>query len=359
MKVLVTVNCHGVDASAAGGIAMARMMNELGHTVLLQAEPDGPVFIEAEGQGIEAAGLSLRKSAIATGLIPMKKLIKRFDPDVICTTRADGQTACALTISDIPLIRIRCDIRKPRTGKLWRTIDSRTDLVVFPSPFMVEREYAGERDGAVEIIPHPVDTELFSPSKHMETLPRLLISIGRLSPMKGHRTLIRALTLLPEDVCAIIIGSPSQQSQKELLDYAGDLGVENRLSLPGRVNNIREILSKGGIGVVTSLGSEVISRAGMEIMSTGLPLLAAATNGLLDLVNDGETGLFHSPGNYRQLAVQAGFLFDNPAMALRMGRRARNRCVSVFSYQIIGKKWEEVLQTLSGKEHLSGLRVPN
>ncbi len=357
MKVLVTVNCHGVDASAAGGIALARMMNELGHTVLLQAEPSGPVSIEAARQGIEVAGLRLSKSAIATGLVPMKKLIRSFDPDVICTTRADGQTACALAASDIPLVRIRCDIRKPRTGRLWRIIDSRTDLVVFPSRFMVEREYAGEREGAIAVIPHPVDTELFTTGKHMETLPRQLISIGRLSPMKGHRTLIRALALLPEDVCATIIGPPSQQSQEELLAFAGDLGVENRLNLPGRVDNIREILSEGGIGVVTSLGSEVVSRAGMEIMSTGLPLLAAATNGLLDLVNDSETGLFHSPGNHKQLAAQAGFLFDNPDMALRMGRRARNTCVSRFSYPVIGKIWEEILQTLSGKEHLSDLRV--
>ncbi len=359
MRVLVTVNCHGVDASAAGGIALARMMNELDHTVLLQTEPGGPVSIEAARQRIEVAGLCLRKSAIVTGLIPMKKLVKGFDPDVICTTRADGQTACALAVSDIPMVRIRCDIRKPRTGRFWRIIDNRTDLVVFPSRFMVERGYAGERKGEIEVIFHPVDTELFSPVKHMETLPRLLISIGRLSPMKGHRTLIRSLTMLPDNVHATIIGSPSQQSQEELLAFAGDLGVENRLSLPGRIDNIMEILSRGGIGVVTSLGSEVVSRAVMEIMSTGLPVLAAATNGLLDLVNDGETGLFHSPGNYRQLAAQAGFLFDNPAMALRMGRKARNKCVSGFSYPVIGKKWEEVLQTLSGKEHLSGLRIPN
>ena len=358
MRILVTINCHGVDASAAGGIAVARMMNELGHTTLVQTTPGGPVSIEAARQGIEVAGLRLRKSAIVTGSIPMKKLVKRFDPDVICTTRADGQTACALVVGDIPLVRIRCDIRKPRTGRLWRIIDRRTDLVVFPSGFMVERGYAGEREGVISIIPHPVDTELFSPVKHMETFPRLLISIGRLSPMKGHRTLIRALTLLPEDICAIIIGPPSQQSPEELFAFARDLGVENRLNLQGKVENVREILSKGGIGVVTSLGSEAISRAGMEIMSTGLPLLAAATNGLIDLVNDGETGLLHSPGNHRQLAVQAGFLFENPAMAWRMGRRARNICMSRFSYPVIGKKWEEVLQTLSVREHLSGLRVP-
>ncbi|MCD4847247.1 MAG: glycosyltransferase family 4 protein [Candidatus Aegiribacteria sp.] len=358
MRVLVTVNCYGVDASAAGGIALARMMNELGHTVLLQAAPGGPVEKTAGEQGLDVSGLCLQKSAIVTGLLPFKKLVKKFVPDVICTTRADGQTACALAASDIPLVRIRCDIRKPRTGRLWRIIDSRTDLVVFPSRFMVERGYAGEREGAITVISHPVDTEMFSTVKHMETLPRQLISIGRLSPMKGHRTLIRALALLPEDVCATIIGPPSQQSPEELLAFAGDLGVRNRLNLPGRIDNIREILSNGGIGVVTSLGSEVVSRAGMEIMSTGLPLLAAATNGLLDLVNDGETGLFHSPGNHRQLAAQAGFLLDNPDMALRMGRRARNTCVSGFSYPVIGKIWEKALQTLSGKEHLSDLRVP-
>ena len=347
MRILVTINCIGVDASAAGGIALARMMAETGHTVIVQAAPDGPVTRAAAGQGLECIGLNLQKSAFITGLLPFRKLVRSFAPDVICTTRADGQTASAMVAGNVPIVRIRCDIRKPRSGKIWKMIDRRTDLVVFPSFFMIERGYIGEREGPVAVIPHPVDTDLFSSSKKRDAAGPLLVSIGRLSPMKGHRTLIKALKLLPEDVKAVIAGAPSQQSIDELKAFARSLEVDKRINLVGKVEDVRDIIARGTIGVVTSLGSEVVSRAGMEMMSSSLPLLAAATNGLLDLVKDGRTGFFHSPGNYRQLASQAGFLINNPSMAFRMGRKARKMCIDSLSYPVIAETWNIVLMKLA------------
>ncbi len=353
MRILVTINCKGVDASAAGGIALARMMAETGHSVLVQAAPDGTVTGAAAVQGLECAGLNLQKSGFTTGLLSFWKLVRSFAPDVIITTRADGQTACAIA-AGIPTVRIRCDIRKPRSGRFWKLVDRRTDLVVFPSPFMVERNYSGEREGPVAVLPHPVDTEFYTFTEKREPHEPLLVSIGRLSPVKGHRTLIKALQLLPEAVNAVVAGAPSQQSVSELESFARDLGVRKRITFAGKVEDVRELISRGTIGVVTSLGSEVVSRAGMEMMSSGLPLLAAATNGLLNLVEDSRTGLFHSPGNYRQLAAQAAFLLGNPSITRRMGRRARKMCIDRLSYPVIAEKWNLTLTALA-----EGNKIPS
>lgn len=346
MRVIVTVNCHGVDASAQGGLSLALILNRAGHDVLLQAPPGSPVSARAREMGLETSGPDLRKASIISGLLPFRRLVGRFRPDAIVTTRADGQTACALTASHIPMVRIRCDIRKPRAGRLWEFVDRRTDLVVFPSPFMPERGFAGSRRGPVAVIPHPVDTDRFAFRPVPYTSGATLVSLGRLSPMKGHRTLIRAMCLLPPDVRAVIAGPPSQQTAADLEEYAGTLGVADRISITGMVSDPVEIISAGSLGVVTSLGSEVVSRAGMEMMSSGLPLLAAATNGLLDLVRDGETGLLHSPGNHRQLASQAMFILENPALAERMGRRARKICVDEYGMEAVGERWERALDTL-------------
>jgi glycosyltransferase involved in cell wall biosynthesis len=354
LKILVTINCKGVDASAAGGIALARMMSEAGHTVIVQADSDGPVRWAAEAQGLETACLNLQKSAIFAGLIPFRRVVSSFSPDVICTTRADGQTASALIAGNLPLIRIRCDIRLPRSGRLWKLVDRKTDLVVFPSRFMMERDYVGEREGPFTVIPHPVDTDYFCPPGERAFSKPVLLSIGRLSPMKGHRTLIRALQLLPEKVTAVIAGAPSQQSEHELEAFAESLGVSSRISFPGRIEDVRNLLAKGTIGVVTSLGSEVVSRAGMEMMSSELPLLAAASNGLLDLVEDGITGLLHSPGNHRQLASQAAFLLDNPSMTERMGRRGRKMCIDKLSYPVTAEKWCATLELVA-----AGNKIPS
>ncbi|OPL19024.1 MAG: hypothetical protein AVO35_03610 [Candidatus Aegiribacteria sp. MLS_C] len=350
MRVLVTINCHGVDASAEGGLALARMLDRGGHTVLVQTRPGGPVAGKALEWGLETSGPFLRKAAILTGLPPFAKLLRRFSPDVICSTRAEGQTAAVIAAPGVPLVRVRCDIRKPSSGRLWRYVDRRTDLVVFPSPFMLERGYEGERSGPVAVIPHPVDTDRFRGPGEVAVSGSLLVSIGRLSPMKGHRTLIRALSLLPEDVRAVIAGPPSQQSRRDLLDLAFELGVEHRLDLPGNVDDPADLISTARAGVVTSLGSEVVSRSGMEMMSCGLPLLAAATNGLTDLVGDGVTGMLHSPGNHRQLAAQAEFLLNNPSLAESMGRKARRLCVERYSFGAVAGEWESVLSRIAGRE---------
>ena len=354
MRILVTINCKGVDASAAGGIALARMMAQTGHSVTIQAAPDGPVSRAATAQGLECAGLNLQKSAFLTGLLSFRKLIRNYAPDVIVTTRADGQTASAIVAGSILTVRIRCDIRKPRSGRFWKLVDRRTDLVVFPSHFMIDRSYSGKRDGLIAVLPHPVDTDLYQFREERDVLEPLLVSIGRLSPMKGHRTLIRALQLLPENVKAVVAGAPSQQSIEELESFARILGVGKRITFAGKLEDVRDLISRGTIGVVTSLGSEVVSRAGMEMMSSGLPLLAAATNGLLDLVEDGSTGLFHSPGNYRQLATQAAFMLRNPSMTRRMGRRARKMCIDRLSYPVIAEKWNLALMALA-----EGNKIPS
>ena len=347
MRILVTVNCMGVDASAEGGLALVRMMMETGHEVLLQAAPGTDVLSAASEAGMPVETLDLRKASIVSGFFPFRKLVKDFSPDVIIATRADGQTAAAAGAPGVPLVRVRCDIRKPAGGKMWRFVDRRTDLVIFPSMFMVRRGYRGERKGPVAVVPHPVDTELFRPAEEGEKdSPSLLVSIGRLSPMKGHRTLIRALSLVEEEFRAVIAGPPSQQRIGELVEFACACGVGERLDIAGKVEDVAGLVRRATLGTVTSLGSEVISRAGMEMMSSGLPLLAAATNGLLDLLRDGTCGLFHSPGNHRQLARQIRFLLRNPSLAERLGRSGRKICIDEYSFEAVAEEWNCVMNDI-------------
>ncbi|MBD3277385.1 MAG: glycosyltransferase [Candidatus Aegiribacteria sp.] len=348
MRILVTVNCMGVDASADGGLALARMLMETAHEVLLQAPPGTDVISAASEMGLPVAGLDLRKGAIVSGLFPFRRIVKKFSPEAIVATRADGQTAAATVASGVPLVRVRCDIRKPAGGKLWRFVDRRTDLVVFPSMFMVRRGYRGERNGPVAVVPHPVDTELFRPADEGgKDSPPLLISIGRLSPMKGHRTLIKALSLLEEDFKAVIAGPPSQQSMGEIANFASECGVGKRIETAGRVEDVAGLARRATLGIVTSLGSEVVSRAGMEIMSSGLPLLASATNGLLDLLQDGTCGFFHSPGNHEQLARQIRFLMRNPSLSKRLGKSGRKICLDEYSFASVAKEWNGVLDDIA------------
>jgi glycosyltransferase involved in cell wall biosynthesis len=356
VKILITVNCRWWNASAAGGVAQAVCLARRKHTVLVQTGSTSPVLQKASEAGLDTAVLDMEGLGSITGVIPLRNLVRRFGPDAICAHRAEGQSAAALAAGNIPLVRIRSDIRPPHGGQLWRKVDQRTGLVVFPGAFMLNRKYTCQRQGSVAVIPYPVDTDRY-PVVEREETPRDLVSVARLSPVKGHRTLVRALTLLPDGISAIVAGSPAQQSAEDLLAYAEELGVADRLVLRGVVEDVRTLFRSAIAGVVTSLGSEVVSRAGMEMMSSSLPLLAASTNGLPDLVRDGVTGLLHPPGNHTELARQALFLHRNPAAASRLGGNARRFCVENLSYETVGRIWEEHLEALVAGEQHPGWRV--
>lgn len=340
MRILVTVNCKWWNATAEGGFLQAFSLALRGHDVLVQTNLQPPAKYSDLPEKLEIVLSKPVFSLLPGGIFRFRKLVKRFKPDVVCCHRSEDQFIASVSTSRIPIIRIRSDIRKPSTGRFSVLVDSRTDLVVFPSAFMIRKGYAGNRSGPVAIIPQPVDTEYFRPTEKKKE--RLIISPGRLSPMKGHKTLIRALVKIPE-ARAVIAGQPAQQSIEELMNFAAEQGVENRLTLTGRIDDIRPLLSRAVLGVVTSLGSEAVSRAGMEIMASGIPLLAAATNSLLDLVKDGRTGLIHSPGDWETLARQVNWLLNRADIRRKMGKMAREYCISYLSPEIVGSMWEEII----------------
>lgn len=336
MRVFITVNCRWWNASSQGAVMQALALSRTGHDVLLQVPSSGPLEKMARSCGV------LR--VVAGNVWKFLSSARRKRPDVICAHRGDGQTAAAFLLPGVPLVRVRNDQRKASDGMLWRLVDRRTSLVVFPSPFMAARGYQGDRRGAVDVVPFPVDTDLFKPSQHAGE--KVVVSLGRLSPVKGHRVLIKAMATMPPDWRAVIAGGEDQQTSGELSDYAGSLGVKDRIVFTGQVGDVRPLLSGASIGVVTSLGSEVVSRAGLEIMSSGLPLLAAATNGLCDIVRDGLTGLLHSPGNHVQLAAQLNHLALNPEVGHYLGANAREYVCREFSLSSVGRKWEQAFSRL-------------
>jgi glycosyltransferase involved in cell wall biosynthesis len=310
--------------------------------------------MEAEQLGFRLFPVRLEGAWFPLGLLGLRKAIETFRPDLVCAHRSEDQTAVALLDARVPLVRIRSDIRRPVRSALAEWVDRRTDLVVVANPFMLREGYLRHRNGPACCMPMPVDTERFRPS--VARPPGTLLSVGRLSEVKGHRTLIRALAELP-GVRAVIAGQPAQQDVHALEGFAALLGVSDRLEFVGRVSDMPAFYSLGTLGTVASLGSEAVSRAASEMMACGVPVLAAATNGLQDQISDGRTGLFHPPGDWETLAAQARHLLDNPSVAARLSENGRDFCERELSIPAAGRRWEAMLLSLGIGNNAGSIRV--
>jgi glycosyltransferase involved in cell wall biosynthesis len=102
------------------------------------------------------------------------------------------------------------------------------------------------------------------------------------------------------------------------------------------------------------LGSqrEGISNTVLEAMATGLPVVASATGGNLELVLDGETGRLVPPGDSSSLTRVLLDYARNPLMRGAHGRAARRRAESEYSLDRMLAAYEALYRSQCGESRV-------
>ncbi|TBR17607.1 glycosyltransferase family 1 protein [bacterium] len=158
--------------------------------------------------------------------------------------------------------------------------------------------------------------------------------VARLDPVKGHAVLLdafaRAARALP-DARLTVVGRPENVTSLELVERAARLGVGDRVTFEGHVPDPDDYMRRCHVGVVSSTGSEAVSRAAVEWMAAARPLVATRVGCLPEYVDDGRTGRLVRPDDAEALAAALVELGSDPLLRERWGRAARARYESLFT----------------------------
>ncbi|MFE0652970.1 glycosyltransferase [Streptomyces sp. NPDC059534] len=103
----------------------------------------------------------------------------------------------------------------------------------------------------------------------------------------------------------------------------------------------REAVARSVAVVAPSMARETFGLVVAEAMAAGVPAVAAGHGGFVELVEDGETGLLHRPGDAAELASRLRRIAADPARNREMGEAARRRYESHFSPSVGLKRLEE------------------
>jgi glycosyltransferase involved in cell wall biosynthesis len=184
------------------------------------------------------------------------------------------------------------------------------------------------------VIRNGVDVERipFRSAIHRNGGARRILAVGRLVPKKGFDVLIEAVAELRAqgrgDVEAWIVGEGPEEARLSSLIAERELG--DRVELLGARPHaeVLALMTRASLLSVPSVIAADGDRDGLptvipEAMAAGLPVVAARTVGIPELVIDGETGLLAEPGNPAGLARALGNLLDDPARAAALARAAR------------------------------------
>ena len=130
----------------------------------------------------------------------------------------------------------------------------------------------------------------------------VVISVGRLAPIKGHAVLVRAfadvVSAHPDAVLLIAGDGPERPALESL---AAEMGLGGSVRLPGLREDVVDLLHASSVFCLPSL-NEGMGRVVVEAMAAGVPVVATSVGGVPELVEDGRTGVLARPGDEASLS---------------------------------------------------------
>ncbi len=196
----------------------------------------------------------------------------------------------------------------------------------------------------IDVIPPGVDLSHFYPippdeAKEYVGVPlemRMLLFVGRIEPLKGIKTLLRAISLLRENgqtgenLCLVVIGGdlgegPGKASGelKLLMDLRDEYGLGDLVTFLGKrgQDSLPYYYSAAEMVIMPS-HYESFGMVALEAMACGTPVIASLVGGLTHLVEDGVTG-YHVPvEDPVVLSSRIAALLKDKALRYRMGHDA-------------------------------------
>jgi glycosyltransferase involved in cell wall biosynthesis len=161
---------------------------------------------------------------------------------------------------------------------------------------------------------------------------------GRINRFKGQTLLVEATELLwasgHRNIRVVMIGGPPPGQEHLLHALQARIAqspARDALQIIDFMDDITAIWAATDIGVVPSTEPEPFGLVAIEAMRAGKPVVAAAHGGLLDIVQDRQTGLLFSPGDRQSLSSALAELLDDEVLRKQMGHRGRDRQAEVFS----------------------------
>ena len=225
--------------------------------------------------------------------------------------------------------------------------------------------------GRVLTLHDAVDMAGFSPDPEMREATRrefgfgdgniVVGFVGRFSRGKGHEELLHAAEEIMRSRPSarfLIIGEASageENYEREIRLLCTTLGLGHAVTFAGYRRDIRNILSAIDVFAFPS-HAESFGVSLIEAMAAGLPSVASSSDGVLDIVTDGENGLLVPPKNSPELAAALTRLIDDPSLRSRLGRAARQRVQEKFERAAQLDRLESIYDEVLQEKMQSGKR---
>lgn len=172
-----------------------------------------------------------------------------------------------------------------------------------------------------------------------------IVTCGRLEEAKNHKLLIDVFTAIaakyPEAKLLIYgEGKMKDKLQKQISKN----GMDNRIQLMGRTNNVAEILAEACVFILPSI-VEGMPNALMEAMAVGVPCISTdcPCGGPRMLLRAEKTGILVRNNDQTEMVNALDYFLENKERRLSYGRNAK-RAAEKYRSKYVFQEWKEYVE---------------
>lgn len=200
------------------------------------------------------------------------------------------------------------------------------------------RALYGQSPGVVTVASPGVTTAFFSPGDRAGARRALgwpekplLLFVGRIQPLKGVDVAVQTLAKIENQQTELMIvggasGAFGSSESTHVHKMIGDLGLEQRVHfIDPQPHHLLSSYYRAANVVLVPSRSESFGLVALEAAACGIPVVASAVGGLLNLIEHDRTGYLVKNRNAESFADYTNQLLNNPLLNLTMGNRAAHR----------------------------------
>lgn len=314
-----------------------------------------------------AGALSVPEMALY--LTKLAALLRSRKPSLIHTNAIKCHALAALVapVAGVPALwHLRDIVRPGPTLSVLRALRSapgaRIRLVANSAATARSFEGGGASD-PIPVVHNGLDPEVFFPKRNRALNGRLGVSadlpvvgiVGVLARWKGQLEFLRMASLLVKagsPASFAVIGgeiydtSGGKGYEAELKEEARRLGISDRVLFTGFLKDPVEAVNGLDVLVHASLKPEPFGRVIVEGLACGVPVVASADGGVLEIVEDGKTALLVRPGDIEGMAGAVSQVLEDPSLREKLVSSGRERFLSSFTREAYVRGIEELYSRL-------------
>jgi glycosyltransferase involved in cell wall biosynthesis len=283
-------------------------MRHRGHQVILLCPPEAKIFGEAILRSIPVVALPIARKNLS-GIRALYRWLKSNPADVINTHSSTDTWLAAIATQFLrnapPIVRTRHISAPVPHNPMTRWLYQKANSHIVTTGEMLRRrliEDNGYAPASITSVPTGIDTEYFVPGDKTRVREKLGLNkdgviigiVATLRSWKGHRYLVEAFTQLSDgNMQLLIVGDGPQYAalQKQI----AELGLTNRVVMPGNQRDVLPWLQAMDIFVLPSYANEGVPQALLQAMLCGLPVITTPVGSITEVVEDGITGILVTP----------------------------------------------------------------